>query len=176
MSPRTLGRGARQVDCLRRRFAQTSGLPFADLLEPGAVERVLQQEQVTFRDRLFAPLVTLWVFLSQVLDADASCRQAVARFCAWRAGSGLPPCSADAGAYCKARQRLPERLLARLGRSAGRRLQDEAPAAWRWRGRTIQVVDGTTVSMPDTPANREAYPQMRSPSPAVRSRRPRPRQ
>jgi hypothetical protein len=136
-------------------------------LEASAVERILQEEKVSFRDRLFAPLVTLWVFLSQVLDADTSCRQAVARFCAWRASIGLPACSADASAYCKARQRLPERVLARLSRFTGRRLQEEAPAGWRWRGRTIQVVDGTTVSMPDTPANRTAYPQMRSQRPGV---------
>jgi hypothetical protein len=167
VSHRTLNRRARQVDCLRRRFAQAPGLPFADLLESSTVERILQEEKVSFRDRLFAPLVTLWVFLSQVLDPDASCRQAVARFCAWRAASGLPPCSADAGAYCKARQRLPEGVLARLTRGTGLRVQEQAPASWRWRGRMIQVVDGTTISMPDTPANQKAYPQMRSQRPGV---------
>jgi hypothetical protein len=149
---------AGQVRALRRQFAQAPGLPFADVLPPAQVEHALREEKVTYRDRLFAPLVTLWVFLSQVLDPDHSCRQAVARLLAYRAAQSLPACSSDTGAYCKARRRLPEGLLARLTRSTGRQLQDEAPPGWRWRGRTVKVVDGTTVRMPDTPANRRDFP------------------
>jgi hypothetical protein len=88
----------------------------------------VQAEKVSFRDRLFSPLVTLWVFLSQVLDPDPSCRAAVARFLAWRSSQGLAPCSANPGAFCKARGRLPEEVLARLTRSTGRQVHDEAPA------------------------------------------------
>src|SRR5262249_47890319 len=167
MAQRTPSRPARHAQSLQLRFAQTQGLPFADLLSADEVERALREEDVRYRERLFSPLVTLWVFLAQVLDPDASCRQAVARFCAWRASRGLAPCSAGAGAYCKARRRLPEGVLARLTRATGRRAQEEAPAGWRWRGRTVQVVDGSTVSMPDTPANRRAYPQMRCQRPGV---------
>jgi hypothetical protein len=155
------------VHTFHRRFAQSPGLPFADVLGSAPIEQALRDEKVTFRDRLFAPLVTLWVFLSQVLDPDPSCRQAVARFVAWRAACGLPACSADTGAYCKARQRLPEGLLARLTRSTGRQLQNQAPADWRWHGRTVKVVDGSTLSMPDTPDNQKAYPQMRCQKPGV---------
>src|SRR5262249_52987137 len=127
MAHRTPSRRAGQVSTLRRQFAQAPGLPFADVLDPAHVEQALAEEKSTFRDRLFAPLVTLWVFLSQVLDPDHSCRQAVARLLAYRAAQGLPACSADTGGYCKARRRLPEGLLARLTRATGRRLQDEAP-------------------------------------------------
>jgi hypothetical protein len=135
------------------------GLPFAEVLEPEQVREALQQEGVSFRDRLFSPLVTLYVFLSQIFDADHSCRQAVARFLAWRVWRGQPRCSADTSAYCKARQRLPEGVLRRLTRTTGQRLQDEALADWRWHARDVKFVDGSTVSMPDTPANQEAYPQ-----------------
>ena len=152
----------RQVAPLRRRFAEAPGLPFADLLPDEQIEQALRDEHVPFRRRLYSPLVTVWVFLSQVIDPDHSCRAAVARFLAWRATRGLAPCSADAGAYCKARSRLPEAVLARLARQAGQRPQDEAPEEWRWNGRTVKVVDGTTVSMPDTPANQKEYPQSRS--------------
>jgi hypothetical protein len=151
-------RFAQQVATLQRHFAQAPGLPFADVLAPDLVDQALRDEQLSFRDRLFAPLVTLWVLLGQVLDPDHSCRAAVARFLAWRVRQGLKPCSADTGGYCKARQRLPEGLLARLVRSTGRQLQDEAPAGWRWRGRTVKVVDGTTVSMPGSADNRMAFP------------------
>ena len=57
--------------------------------------------------------------------------------------------------------------MARLARDAGRRPQDEAPDGWRRRGRTVKVVDGTTVALPDTPANQRDYPQPRSQKPGV---------
>src|SRR5262245_2029929 len=131
----------RPVARLRTQLAHAPALPFADLLDADQVEQALQEEQVTFRDRLFSPLVTLWVFLSQVLDPDHSCRAAVARFLAWRAAHGLAPCSADPSAYNKARHRLPEGVLTRLTRLTGRQTQDHAPAPWRWNGRTLKVVD-----------------------------------
>ena len=162
MAHRTPTPGPRPGARLRRQLTQAPGLPFADLLPARQVQQALRLEKVTFRDRLFAPLVTLWVFLAQVLDPDHSCRAAVARFLAWRAARGLAPCSANPGAYCKARGRLPEGVLARLTRSTGRALQDQAPPAWRWEGRTVKLVDGTTFSMPDTPENQQAFPQSRA--------------
>lgn len=153
---------SRQVGQLRQRLAHAPALPFAELLPQGLAEQVIRDEAVSFRDRLFSPLVTLWVFLSQVLDPDHSCRQAVARFLAWRTAQGLAPCSTDTGAYCKARNRLPEAVLARLTRTTGRQAQERAPSPWRWNNHTLKVVDGTTVSMPDTPANQKAFPQART--------------
>jgi hypothetical protein len=167
MARSTPARCGRPAGRLYDSLAQAPGLPFANLLPAEQVEQALRQEKARFRDRLFSPLVTLWVFLSQVLDPDGSCRAAVARFLAWRAARRLPPCSADPSAYCKARARLPEGLLARLTRDTGRRVQDEAPPAWRWEGRTVKVVDGSTVSMPDTPANQAAYPQSPSQAPGL---------
>jgi hypothetical protein len=167
MTPATPSRRRRQGARLQQQFAQAPGLPFADLLAAPQVAQALRDEHVTFRQRLFAPLVTLWVFLSQGLDADHACAAAVARFLAWRAARGLAPCSADTAAYGKARRRLPEGVLARWTRASGRQLQDQAPPHWRWEGRTVKVVAGTTVSMPATPANQKAFPQSRSPKPGV---------
>lgn len=158
---------ARQVRALRQQFAQAPALPFADLLPAEEVNTAVQAEQVSFRDRLFSPLVTLWVFLSQVLDPDQSCRAAVARLLAWRSSQGLAPCSANPGAYCKARSRLPEGVLARLTRSTGRQIHHEAPPEWCWNGRPVKVVDGSTVSMPDTPDNQKAYPQAKTQRPGL---------
>jgi len=158
---------SRQARRLRDDLAAAPGLPFADLLPQAQVQQALDQEGVCFRERLFTPLVTLWVFLSQALDADGSCRAALARLLAWRAARQLPPCAEDTSAYCKARGRLPEGVLARLTRQAGRQAQDEAPPQWRWQGRTVKVVDGSTVSMPDTPANQAAYPQSPSQRPGL---------
>ena len=156
-----------QVRRLAEQFAQAPGLPFAHLLPDEQVEQALRDQALSWRVRLFTPVVTLWVFLSQVLDPDSSCRAAVAHFLAWRAARGKPAASADPSAYAKARQRLPEEVLARLTRDTGRRAQDDAPAAWRWHGRNVKVVDGATASMPDTPTNQQAYPQPGSQQPGV---------
>ncbi len=58
----------------RRRFDQAAGLPFADHLPGAAVAEAIRAEGVRFRDRLYPPAVTPWVFLSQVLDATHCCR------------------------------------------------------------------------------------------------------
>jgi hypothetical protein len=162
MTQATRTHPSRQVGPLHRKIALAPALPFRELLPGDLAEQAIRAEAVSFRDRLFSPLVTLWVFLSQVLDPDHSCRAAVARFLAWRTAPGLPSCSADPSAYNKARHRLPEGVLTRLVRLSGRQTQDRAPAPWRWNGRTIKVVDGSTVSMPDSPANQKAFPQART--------------
>jgi hypothetical protein len=158
---------SRQVGQLRQRLAHAPALPFAELLPQGLAEQIIRDEAGSFRRRLFCPLVTLWVFLSQILDPDHSCRAAVARFLAWRTAHGLPPCSTDTGAYCKARHRLPEAVLARLTRATGRQAQERAPAPWRWNNYTLKVVDGATLSMPDTPANQKAFPQHNAQKPGI---------
>lgn len=155
------------AESLLRQFAQASGLPFADVLSAPGLQRVLADCQVRFRERIFSPLITVATFLSQVLDPDHSLRQAVARLLAYRAASQLPACAADTRAYRKARQRLPEAVWAELTRRTGRDLLLEAPARWCWRGRDVKVVDGTTVSMPDTPANQKAYPQSAGQKPGL---------
>jgi hypothetical protein len=140
-------------------------LPFQDLLDPATVERVLEDNHVTFRHRIFTPLVTLWTFLSQVLSSDHSCREAVARLIAFRVARGQKPCGPETGSYCKARQRLPLKVLTDLVRGRARQLDETAKDAWTWKGRPVQLVDGTPGPLPDTAENQEA-----SPNPARRSR------
>ncbi len=103
--------------------------------------------------------MTTAVLLSQVTSDDHSCRGAVARLLAWRVARGLPACSADAGGYFKARQRLPESLLPGLVRQAADRVGDQAREGWLTPGRRVVIADGSGVSMPDTPENQAEYPQ-----------------
>src|SRR5215471_10634993 len=142
----------RQVQYLRRQFLQDGDLPFTEVLTEEAISQALTT--VTgWLDRIFSPLVTLWVFLGQVLSADHSCRAAVARLLAHRLARGQGRCSPRTGAYCQARQRLPESFFADVACSVGRRLDDQAERRWLWQGRRVYLFDGTTVTMPDTPAN-----------------------
>jgi hypothetical protein len=96
------GRFRQQVRLLRRQFLQDGELPFTDVLSEGTISHALQALGVVWLDRIYSPLVTLWVFLSQVLSQDQSCRAAVARLLAHRASRGQRPCSAGTGAYCQA--------------------------------------------------------------------------
>src|SRR5262245_48825873 len=123
MAHRNRARTQRQVAAHHRRLAQAPALPFSDSLDQQRVQQALDAERVSFRHRIFSPLVTVWTFLSQCLDPDHCCRQAVARVLAWRTSQGLPPCSTNTGSYCAARARLPEGVLARLTRDTARRLQ-----------------------------------------------------
>src|SRR5215471_13750492 len=111
-----------QVNFLRRQFLQDGDLPFTDVLTEGAIKRALAT-LTGWLDRVFSPLVTLWVFLGQVLSADHSCRAAVARLIAHRLARGQAPCSPRTGAYCQARQRLPESFFADVACSVGRALE-----------------------------------------------------
>src|SRR5215218_10003913 len=101
----------RQATFLRPQFLQGGGLPFTDVLTDEAITQDLAAVG-GWLDRVFSPLVTLWVFLGQVLSADHSCRAAVARLNAHRVARGHRPCSAHTGACCQARKRLPERFVA----------------------------------------------------------------
>ena len=155
-----------QVRTLRRQFLQDGDLPFTDVLTEEVIAQALAA--VTgWLDRIFSPLVTLWVFLGQVLSADHSCRAAVARLIAHRLARGQGPCSARTGAYCQARQRLPESFFADVACSVGRRLDDQADRRWLWQGRRVYLFDGTTVTMPDTPENQAAYPQVYNQKPGL---------
>jgi hypothetical protein len=134
-------------------------LALGRVLSTDWIAEVVAAEVGKTADRLFSPLVTLALFLGQVLSDDHSCRGAVARLLAWRAARGLPECSPDDGGYCKARRRLPDSLLPRLVRESADRLGAEAPREWLFHGRRVVLADGSTLSMPDTPANQRAFPQ-----------------
>ena len=151
---------ARQLEHLRTSFAQRTGLPFADLIPDDTPELL-----GTSDDPIYTRLVTLWMFLSQVLDPVGSCKVAVSRLIAYRAATNQPTCSAHDGAYCKARQRLPEDAIRTLTRTSGTTLSHKSLAEWLWKGRHVQIVDGSTVTAADTPDNQKEYPQPDTKSP-----------
>jgi hypothetical protein len=156
------GRFVGDFVALRDQFRQAPGLPFAQALSAERIAGLLDEGKVVYRDRVYNPCVTLWTFLSQVLSADQSCTAAVARLIAFRTAHGRPPCSADNSSYCQARQRLPAALSPRLVRDTGADLHRRAPASWRVQGRPVKIIDGSTVSMPDTPALDAAFGKPRN--------------
>ncbi len=140
-------------------------LYFAALLSQDRIEKAFGSARWFWQGWIYTPAVTVWVFLSQCLSPDHSCRDAVARLLAWRLARGLKPCSADTGAYCTARGDLPEEALHHLVRDTGKQIEDQSPQAWLWHGRKVRVADGSTLTMPDTSENQAAYPQQKSQKP-----------
>ncbi len=147
---------------VREKFANDSGLPFGRLLTREYVLSVLEAEGHEYRQRVFCPLVCLWAWLSQCLSQDKSLNEAVSRILAHRVATGLRACSASSAAYSKARNRFPLPVMVRLAKEIGRSVHESADDAWHWHGREVFLVDGTGLSMPDTPENQIAFPQVRS--------------
>jgi len=116
-----------------------------------------------WRRCFWTPLVTLLTFLRQVLHGNCSCRQAVAL--TLNALSGTAPAgmgeemSGEPSAYSQARQKLPPAVLETINRRLVKRIQGPAATTRHWCGREVVIVDGSSVSAPDTPELQKVYPQ-----------------
>lgn len=149
-----------QLARVRSHRANSNSYAFFNLLTSDALlDPVEALAPSTFRERLYHPTETLSLFLAQAMSADRSCQQIVNQAAVQRVATGLSPCSTRTGAYCRARQRLPMEMLAGLTRHVGAHLDAQAASSWRWQGRRIRIIDGTTLSMPDTPENQAVFPK-----------------
>lgn len=150
-----------------RRVRQIEAVVFFYLLTGPALLEMTDSYLPEYRERLYPPTVTLSMFMMQALNEDGSCQKAVAGWAAQRTAEGLGVKSVNTGAYCKARQRLPVEMVSELARHTGQLLSGHALAGWRWRWRTVKLVDGTGISMPDTPENQARYLQPTTQAPGV---------
>jgi hypothetical protein len=117
------------------------------------------------RQRVFTPLTTFWNFLAQVLSPAQPCREAVRRVQAARRQRRKSLICSGTGGYCQGRRRLPEGLLQTIWQAVASRLSKVSSPDILWRRLRVAVVDGTTLSMPDTAANQAAWPQSRGQKP-----------
>jgi len=153
-------------------FLSQAGLPLASVLPVADIERVFQRHDAMFGDTynsVYSTALVLWAFLSQVL-ADGkmrSCSAAVARIADFLLTRGETPPSNDTGEYCKARGKLCEHALRDLSIEAAGKIETISPDEWLWHGRHTKLVDGFTVTMPDTEENQREYPQQKSQTPGV---------
>ena len=145
-------------------FLQHDDLPFATVLPEETIQQAFDEEDSVFAEDdedVYTPAVTLWAFLSQVLfkGEQRSCVAAVSRVVVLWLALGKGPCSDNTGAYCRARAKLPVAVIRRLATTVAQGCEHQIPGEWLWKGRHVHLVDGLTVSMPDTTENQEAYPQ-----------------
>jgi hypothetical protein len=130
------------------------------LLPPGLLAQA--DEGPNSRERVYSVRRTFLGFLYQVLKPDCACREIVRQIQALFLLQDRGRVDPGNSAYCQARKRLPLDTLARVRVALAAASQKTAPL---WHGLRAKVIDGTTVSLPDTPTNQRAYPQSQSQKP-----------
>jgi hypothetical protein len=111
--------------------------------------RLCREAGSTWRCRTLTPVVTIYVFLLQILHGNT-------------AMTNLPRLSGKRftpAAYCQARKRVPLAVLRRLLHETGVPPRAAARGDSGWRGHRTWLVDGSSCSMPDTPALRKHFGQ-----------------
>ena len=160
-----------------------NGLRFSELLPEQALQDAFDKTGANDAaneddddDIIFTPAITLWGFLSQMLfkQEQRSCVAAVARIAVLLIAIGREPCAADTAAYCRARfsychtrLKLKETVIEHLVLQVATKAEAALPAAWLWKNRHVKLVDGTTMSLPDTAENQKIYPQQNTQQPGL---------
>jgi hypothetical protein len=124
---------------------------FLKLLPRRALLGLPALQGLTFYERLFTPLVTLWYLLFQWLHADHTLQAVLTDA---RAGGAQrlhrklarQIRSSSTGPYSDARQRLPQEFLAEALRLQAGQLIAQS-AATLWKAMTVALLDGTTVRL-----------------------------
>lgn len=133
---------------------------FGQVLSKERIESFCRGAGHVWRASFWNPAVTVWTFLWQVLDGTKTLRAAVATLLVQLTGRGVAELpSPDPAAYCQARQRLPMEVILALLHHLTQRLGTLTTAATVWLGHRVWVVDGSSVSMPDTLELQKAFPQ-----------------
>jgi hypothetical protein len=121
----------------------------ARALSAATIERVCGYLGYRFRQRLLGPVNLVQVFLLQILHGNVACT-ALPR---------LAELSFTDEAYCQARKRLPLALFEDLLQHVCDALFPEVQTTNRWRGHRTWLMDGSSFSMPDTPALQARFGQ-----------------
>jgi hypothetical protein len=145
---------------------QKSFKQIGELFEKFIPRTLLKQEQdgAMSRRRLFSKENTFWAFFSQVLDADGGCKEVIRKLQSYASIKGIKVPSSSTASYCAARKNLDEQTLSEIFKHTAAQL-NKMPEAGLLNNRRVIVVDGTGVSMPDTPENQAVWPQWSSQKP-----------
>lgn len=122
----------------------------AQFLSPQLIRGVCAAVEHVWRERILDPVTTVHLFILQILHGNTACSH-VPRL-------GAVSCTGEA--YCQARQRLPLRVLKFILRALCQHLGASTMLDdGRWHGHRTFLIDGSSVSMPDTPALQKEFGQ-----------------
>ena len=169
--PNSPHRGSVRFQKVVDAFLTGPGLPFAEIVSAERIERIFARHGCLFgRHGVYTTAIMVWSFLSQILrdGKEASCQSAVARVVSYCEQSGLGSPTRDTGDYCRARSKLSEAALHELSCEVAEELEQAADESWLWKGKHhAKLIDGFTLTMPDTPKNQARYPQQKAQKPGV---------
>ena len=150
------------INSLEQLYGLFGDLIPAKLLEP-------TEKGTNSRDRSLPPRVTFWAFVAQVMSPGTSCREVVRKVEAWWHWTQIDRTEAvTSSAYCQARARLDKEVLGLIAGQIRWTLErNTLKAEQGLGGRAVKIVDGTSVSMPDTEANQKVWPQPSSQKPGL---------
>jgi hypothetical protein len=125
---------------------------------------LLNQRQPSAKQAVYTAFITTWLFIHQRLHGGAPLNDAVSALLFTFPKDDLPTCkritddalSANNSAYSKARTRLDLDLAIWLADHVFHSLRAACRPAWK--GRCVQLLDGSTFSLAPTANLREAYP------------------
>lgn len=124
---------------------------FVQLLPAQALLQLPALKNSCFYDRLFTPLVSLWLLLFQRINADHSLDAALAHARAGGADSLKPKLSSalrstSTASYSDARQRLPCGFLQQVLQLMAGKITGLIPSTG-WKGWRVVLLDGSTVRL-----------------------------
>lgn len=153
---------AEKIALLRQKSFKQIG----EVFEKFIPRHLLKQEAsgTMSRIRLFSKENTFWAFFSQVLDADGGCKEVIRKLQSYASIKGIKVPSSSTASYCTARKKLDEEMLSKILAHTAERIE-LMPETGLLNNRRVIVVDGTGVSMPDTPENQDVWPQLSSQKP-----------
>ena len=126
------------------------------------IQRFTTQHKLTNtlnnRNRIYTPEKTLSMFVSQSLNQDSSCQNSVNKLALTR----TEKTSVSTSGYCKARNRLSTLAITNLTKEIAIKNQQRLDLQWKFRGRNIYLIDGTTITMADTNSNQKEYPHTKT--------------
>lgn len=149
-----------QIKKHKKSFSDKNNISLNEILGSEKCQHIMSGCR-DFRDRLYTPLKTLFMFIKQVLNPDKSCKNAVAELAAEQLITEGEVISTNTGSYSNARKRLPEQAISELVKEVGESSAKKASIGWKVFGRPLKGVDGSSVIMPDTKENQEIYPQQK---------------
>lgn len=148
---------------IKKHAKNITSTDFLELLSNEELLSIVEDYIPKYRERIYTPMQTLSMFLAQALNDDRSCSKVVNDLIIQKQSQqNTRPISPSTGAYCLARQKLPLPLLTQLTVKVGEIISRNIPEQWKWHGRSVRLIDGTTVSMPDTEKSQKVYPQPKS--------------
>ena len=136
---------------------------FDSWLPPGCLAQA--DEGPHSRQRQWPLRLVFWTFCWQVAQAGASCREAIRQAQAFCLAHDQPVPPDENSPYCQARAALPIERLEQIHRGVVAQAEEALAQGDLWQGRRVLVVDGTTVTAPDTPANQKQFPQQSAQAP-----------